>query len=577
MSESKYWNLLLHMEDGVSQIDDKRFFLASDGKTNAKNELNATIEALFNETAFDDNSTACRFPARKAWLQEELNIEKFPDVNCVEYNKILERLNPKSVTLVFPSAHINSPASMFGHTFLRINSAYDSKLLSYAVNYAADADPNKENGALFAIKGLFGGYYGKYSLLPYYDKLKEYRDSEQRDIWEYDLDLNEKEVLRMVRHIWELNETHSSYYFFTENCSYNMLWFLEAARPGLDLRKYFNFQVIPLETAHATKAEGIINNTFYRPSKRTILLKYEELINKKHIRIPLMLVNSDMNVTDVLSDKEIDAQQKMYILEASIELLEYDFSKSKIEKEKYLKLFHTISRARAALGQGNMLDIKTPPNPIESHQAIRASFGGGFREGEKIGFLGLRPAYHDLQDSSYGFLRGTQIEFLNLELSYSQNKLDVEDATILSIVSLAQRSEFFENLSWRTKFGWDKNSLDSTPNFIGTIGAGLSWGNELGYVYIMADPLFYLDGEFKSAIGGSLGFVFDKFSYMSTNIEATRRWYDNGEQQNLLALSQSFRVSQNAQLKFKYDYKERVELENRYEENSLRAYLNYYF
>lgn len=565
------------MEDGVSQIDDKRFFLASDGKTNAKNELNATIEALFNETTFDDNSTACRFPARKAWLQEELNIEKFPDVNCVEYNKILERLNPKSATLVFPSAHINSPASMFGHTFLRINSAYDSKLLSYAVNYAADADPNKENGALFAIKGLFGGYYGKYSLLPYYDKLKEYRDSEQRDIWEYDLDLNEKEVLRMVKHIWELNETHSSYYFFTENCSYNMLWFLEAARPGLDLRKYFNFQVIPLETAHATKAEGIINNTFYRPSKRTILLKYEELIDKEHIRIPLMLVSSDMNVTDVLSDKEIDAQQKMYILEASIELLEYSFSKSKIKKEKYLKLFHTISSARAALGQGNMLDIKTPPNPIESHQAIRASFGGGIREGKKIGFLGLRPAYHDLEDSSYGFLRGTQIEFLNLELSYSQNKLDVEDATILSIVSLAQRSEFFENLSWRTKFGWDKNSLDSTPNFIGTIGAGLSWGNELGYVYIMADPLFYLDGEFKSAIGGSLGFVFDKFSYMSTNIEATRRWYDSGDWQNLFALSQSFRVSQNAQLKFKYDYKERVELENRYDENSLRVYLNYYF
>jgi hypothetical protein len=565
------------MEDGVSQIDDKRFFLASDGKTNAKNELNATIEALFNEITFDDNSTSCRFPARKAWLQEELNIEKFPDVNCVEYNKILERLNPKSVTLVFPSAHINSPASMFGHTFLRINSAYDSKLLSYAVNYAADADPNKENGALFAIKGLFGGYYGKYSLLPYYDKLKEYRDSEQRDIWEYDLDLNEKEVLRMVRHIWELNETHSSYYFFTENCSYNMLWFLEAARPGLDLRKYFNFQVIPLETAHATKAEGIINNTFYRPSKRTILLKYEELIDKEHIRIPLMLVSSDMNVTDVLSDKEIDAQQKMYILEASIELLEYSFSKSKIEKEKYLKLFHTISRARAALGQGNVLDIKTPPNPIESHQAIRASLGGGFREGEKIGFLGLRPAYHDLEDSSYGFLRGTQIEFLNLELSYSQNKLDVEDATILSIVSLAQRSEFFENLSWRTKFGWDKNSLDSTPNFIGTIGAGFSWGNELGYVYIMADPLFYLDGEFKSAIGSSLGFVFDKFSHMSTNIEATRRWYDSGDGQNLFALSQSFRVSQNTQLKFKYDYKERVELENRYDENSLRVYLNCYF
>ena len=132
------------MDNGESEIDDKKFFFAQDGKTNAKNELIATIDALLNETRFDDNSTACRFPARKAWLKEKLNITDFPNVECKEYDKILKRLNPKSATLVFPAAHINSPASMFGHTFLRINSAYNSKLLSYAINYAANADPSKE-------------------------------------------------------------------------------------------------------------------------------------------------------------------------------------------------------------------------------------------------------------------------------------------------------------------------------------------------------------------------------------------------------------------------------------------------
>lgn len=565
------------MEDGVSQIDDERFFLSGDGKTNAKSELEATIDALLNESTFDDNATACRFPARKAWLQEKLAIEKFPNVECTEYNKVIERLNPKSATLVFPSAHINSPASMFGHTFLRINSAYNSKLLSYAVNYAADANPDEENAVLFAIKGLFGGYFGKYSMLPYYDKLKEYRDSEQRDIWEYDLNLSEEEVLRMVRHIWELNETHSYYYFFTENCSYNMLWFLEAARPGLHLRKYFNYQVIPLETAHAAKAEGIIKNHFYRPSKRTTLLRYEELIIKKHIKMPIMLANSDINVTSVINNSEIEVQQKRYILEASIEMLEYNFSKSKIEKEEYLRLFHDISRARASLGQGEKIDIKTPPNPIESHQAIRASIGGGFRDGESIGFLGMRPAYHDLQDSNYGFLRGTQIEFLNFELSYSDSDLEIEEATILSIVSLAQRSDFFDNLSWRTKFGWDSDYLDLDANFIGTVGVGFSWGNEFGYTYIMADPLFYLEDGFTSAIGGSIGVIFDKYAQMSTNIEATRRWYDSGVEQNLLAISQSFRLSQNIQLKFQYDYKERYKQKIVGNEDSLRAYLNFYF
>jgi len=564
------------MEDGISEIDDKRFFLAQNGKTDAKSELHATIDALLNESTFDNNATACRFPARKNWLKEQLDGIELPEVNCEEYDKILNRLNPKSATLVFPSAHINSPASMFGHTFLRINSTYNSKLLSYAVNYAADADPSKENGVLFAIKGLFGGYFGKYSLLPYYDKLKEYRDAEQRDIWEYDLNLSEEEVLKMVRHIWELNETHSFYYFFTQNCSYNMLWFLEAARPELDLRGYFSFQVIPLETVHATKAEGVIKEDFYRPSKRTILLQYEKLIHKEYKELPLKLAASNMDIT-FLDTSEIELEQKRYILEASIELLEYNYIKGKIEKEAYLKRFHLLSKARAALGVGDKIVIKTPPNPIDSHQAIKTSIGAGVREGKSLGFLGFRPAYHSIKDSGYGFLRGTQIEFLNLELSNDNDKLSIEDATILSIVSIAQRSDFFDNLSWRTKFGWDRNSLDNSAHFIGSIGAGFSWGNELGYTYIMTDPLFYHEQRFKSAIGGSLGFVLDELSRANTKIELTRRFYDTGETQNIFEFSQGFRISQNLQLRFDYDYKERGKEVVEKRERSLKACLNLYF
>lgn len=565
------------MSNGVSEIDDERFFLAKDGKTNAKNELKATLEALLNETRLDDNSTACRFPARKAWLQEKLSINSFPKVQCKEYDKILKRLNPKSATLVFPSAHINSPASMFGHTFLRINSAYKSKLLSYAINYAADANPDTENGVIFAIKGLFGGYYGQYSLLPYYDKLKEYRDTEQRDIWEYDLNLNEDEVLKMVRHIWELNGTHSNYYFFTENCSYNMLWLMEVARPTVKLREHFNYQVIPLETLHAASAENLILSDSYRASKRTILLKYESLISNSYMSLPRELVNSKITIKDIVQNNSIPIQQKMYILEASTEFLEYSFSKNDMDKEQYLEQFHNITKARAALGQGKRLNIKAPANPVNSHRAVKATVGFGYREDKSISFLGIRPAYHDLEDSNYGFLRGTQIEFMDLLLSYRDEELEVEKATIISIVSLAQRSEFFDSFSWRTKFGWDKNYIDNDSNFIATLGAGFSWGNKLGYTYIMVDPILYINENFISGIGGSLGLIIDKSKYMSTNIELTRRVYDNAQKQNLAKVTQSFRLSQNLQLKFKYDYKERFILDKEGDEQTYKAVLNYYF
>jgi len=564
------------MVDGESEIDDSGFFFASSGKTNAKDELDATLDAFFTEERFDDNSSACRFPARKAWLQEKLNIDDFPAVECSEYDDTLKRLNPKSATLVFPAAHVNSPASMFGHTFLRINSAYKSRLLSYAINYAADANPDKENAALFAVKGLFGGYFGKYSLLPYYEKLKEYRDTEQRDIWEYDLNLNEEEVLRMTRHIWELNGTQSDYYFFTENCSYNMLWLIELARPSVHLREYFHYEVIPLETVHAAKAEGLISEISYRASKRSILLEYENLLEDNYLGIPRQLVNAEVKLQDIVSDETIPLQQKQYILEASTEFLEYSFSKNDMEKEEFLTLFHNISTQRAALGKGKKLDIQRPQDPIESHRAIRVTTGIGSREGEAIGFLGIRPAYHDLEDSNYGFLRGTQIEFLDIELSYSEHEIEVEEVSIISIVSLAQRSEFISSFSWRTNFGWDRNYVDNETNFIGTVGAGYSWGNELAYTYIMIDPLFFFFVGFTAAVGGSLGLVIDKYDFMSTNIEVTRRYYDNGDEQNLAKVTQSFRLSQNFQLKFKYDYKEIDSLVNE-DEQTYRTVLNYYF
>ncbi|WP_373071665.1 DUF4105 domain-containing protein [Sulfurimonas sp.] len=579
LSDSRYWHILLHFENGKSEIEDENFFLSKDGFKNPSAELNATIDALFNETKFDDNSTACSFPARKDWLSKQLGLPKLADVKCEQFDIIMEKLQPESATLVFPAAHINSPASMFGHTFLRVNSKYNSKLLSYAVNYAANADPTKENGFMFAIKGLFGGYYGKYSLLPYYDKLKEYRDTEQRDVWEYDLNLTKEETIKMLKHIWELKDTHSAYYFFTQNCSYNMLWFIEAAREDIHLREYFYYEVIPLETVHAAKLENIISNKSYRPSKRTKLLKYEDLIKDEYIPYVQKIIDNPEDMSSITEDKTISIEQKQYVLEAAIELMEYQYKRNSMDKETYLKKFHQISSVRSTLGLGNALEYKTPPNPINGHRAFRVQAGAGVREGKSIGFLGIRPAYHDINDIGIGYLRGTQIEFLNFELSYIKDgKLGLENATLISLLSLAQRSNFFNNISLRVKLGFDKNYLYNTKtNFIITGGAGFSWGNDLGYMYILADPLAYVGKESKIGIGVSLGIVIDQMQWMSSSIELTQRLYDDEEDQKLINISQNIAIDQNIELRFVYDYKDKNINNVSYKEETFKSLLNFYF
>ncbi|MEJ2469403.1 MAG: DUF4105 domain-containing protein, partial [Campylobacterales bacterium] len=360
---------------------------------------------------------------------------------------------------------INSPASMFGHTFLRIDSSYDSKMLSYAVNYAAGADPDKENGVVFAIKGLFGGYPGFYSLLPYYEKLKEYRDTEQRDVWEYDLEFSHDEVMAMVRHIWELQKIYNWYFFFDENCSYNMLWLIEVARPDAKLREHFTYHVIPMETVHAAEAEGLVGGKHFRPSKRSVLLAYEDVLDAKGESAALGLADGALMPAQLLDESNRSMAMKRYSLEAASELVQYRLMKGEIDKPTYLKRFHTILKARAQLGKGTAVSIPEPANPDEGHRATRASAGTGWRDGRPMQTLGIRPAYHDLTDSDIGFLEGTQIEFLDLEARYDHEGAAVEKATILSIVSMAPQSAFFKPFSWRMHAGWDQSGYSRKTEF----------------------------------------------------------------------------------------------------------------
>ena len=575
--EKRYWKLLLHYHGKKSEIDDPSFFLSPKGRTSPKEELVATLYALYNEKRFDDNATACLYPARTHWLQKQLHLSDLPKVECTEYKKVFQRVDPQSATLVFPSAHINSPASMFGHTFIRINSSFHSRLLAYAVNYAADANPDKENAVVFAFKGLFGGYRGRYSLLPYYDKLKEYRDTENRDIWEYDLNLTREEVVRMFEHIWEIKDVHSSYYFFTDNCSYEMLWLIEAARPSVHLREHFFFEVIPLETVHVAKEEGLIEKTSYRPSKRSIIEAYKEVLPYSAVLLAKQLAKGE-STPETLLQSHYNEDTERYTLEAATELAQYYYQKSELDKERYLDIFHTLTSMRAKLGRTKKIAPKKPYDPLDGHRANRVSLALQSIDGKGALHFGFRPAYHDLGDPLYGFLRGTQIEFLNLSFYATKEKLHLDKATILSIESIAQSDSFFNNLCWRTNIGWNRDYLDAKSRFNFSAGAGLSFGNEFGYIYAFGDPLVYKAEKFVTGIGASGGIVIDSYQNIgNTKAEFTYRWYDNSKEQEALSLVQTFRLEKNLALKFKYDYRQRYKHNEKENENLYTFEIGYYF
>jgi hypothetical protein len=92
----------------------------------------------------------------------------------------------------------------------------------------------------------------------------------------------------------------------------------------------------------------------------------------------------------------------------------------------------------------------------------------------------------------------------------------------------------------------------------------------------MVEPLFYIGDKPNIALGGTVGVVVDKYDYMSTNIELTHRLYYDAKEQSIINISQAFRLSQNTQIKLKYNYITKDILDINHQE-TYNMMFNYYF
>lgn len=514
LSQDPYWLRLLHYaphELGLSfksEIDDPRFFLSQNGKYDPLAELDASIQKIFFPK--DGNmEIRCRFIARKRWLENKLG---FPvsEESCSEFHKWDEALNAERLTLIFPAAYLNNPASMFGHTFLRIDpkgQVRSERLLSYGVNYAADTVDSP--GLFYAIKGIFGGYPGYFSILPYYMQVKEYSDLESRDIWEYELSLTEEEIERMITHLWELQGISFDYYFFDENCSYHLLSLLEVARPDLDLRKQFHGWVIPTDTVRSVVGtEGLLERVEYRPSNRIIVKDQVAKLSEREKEKVLELVHShlppEIESLNLLQSEE----ERARVLDAAGDYATYlSFARPKKE-EHYTKLAHQLSLLRSRVPVSSPAPLyPAPPEPTSGHATMRMSLASGVSHNHMYGQFEIRPAYHDLMDPEPGYIPGAELQFLNLALRVTEEKAQFEKFDLLKIISLGTRDDFFSPISWTVSTGLEQlRIIDREDNLAayGHVGGGFAYnlGSRV-LLALLAGPSLELSDAFeeKAAIG----------------------------------------------------------------------------
>lgn len=528
------WKALVHYKatrfgGQTSEVDGEDFFLSRQGKTEPKAELEATLAGFFSNKLIPPNKLTpqCRFVARYKWLSEKLNFDskRLKVETCEQFQLYIKGLDPESITVIYPTAYPNGPSSMFGHTSLRVDKRghnQKTRMLDYTFNFAAMID--NENSLSYAVKGLTGGFTGRYTILPYYMKLREYAQLENRDIWEYKLKLSESELDFIVRHAYEIAPTYYDYYFFTENCSYHLLTLIETAMPEKGLSNEFNAWVIPVDTIKAMDNSGILQEATFQPSHRSIIeYRRSELSHTEDVLVLNMTKNGIEQHLDALNSLPIERQAK--VLDTLYGYLRYlkiknaDVLDTKITNEERKVL---LRRSKLKIASAE-INIPTPSiRPENGHETARLELSYGDLNNRNFTRIGFRGAYHDLLDFSEGYAQNYQLEFFNLRLRQYEdtNRVVLEELRLIDIFSLAPRSSYFKDTSWRFSTGF-KSITTTQLEYYMAGGAGYTKKTNLlngSYLYAFIDgdlaiSPYYTNGH-RFRIGPKLGIL----------AEPSRRW-----------------------------------------------------
>ncbi len=582
LAEEREWRLLLHYRAKLfggyeSEQDDPGFFLSPQGKTDPQAELDATLAQFFSDALVGRSRqpAQCAFIARYHWLKERLTIDesRLPTQTCERFRRWYAEFDARSISLIFPSAFLNNPASMFGHTLLRIDQkgqTEQTRILAYTINYAADVPPDA--GIAYPIRGIFGGYQGYFSTIPYYLKVQEYRDIENRDIWEYRLNFTDAQLQRLLMHAWELGNAYFDYFFFKENCSYHLLALLEYADPSLHLTDEFLFWTVPADTVRLiARQPGLVADIAYRPSRSTVIKRKRESLSAVERTISSALWR-DPEVVKSDAFTALPIARRAFLLDLASDYLRYRIETTD-KPPPELK-----ERNRAVLTARSQLRIPSERFPVRpfaqqpelGHRTSRASLGAGWRNDDTFEELSVRAGYHDLLDPEIGYTPDAQIEVASLTVRH-YNRADqsrIERATLANILSLSPMDSFFHAPSWKINIGMQTIRhrgcmLCSNGVANGGIGAAMETrllNREVYFAFAEAEANYSkaYEERHRAGGGGTVGMLVDLTERWRILLSGSYLRYALGEHSDDFrwTVGQRYTVARNWALRLEYNHRD---------------------
>lgn len=538
LHESRAWRKLLFIvpkwfNNHQSIIDSEEFFVAPSGKNNPKAELLATLSAFFEAEPSDAKvqHPQCAHAGRYLYLKKVLNFDstRLTERACPKLANWRNNLQTTGVSLIFSAFYINNPSSGFGHTLLRLHRKsqsgnalqQSSSLLDWAVNFAAY--PNTDNGLMYSLRGVSGGFPGRFSVMSYYLKVQEYNDYESRDMWEYDLGFSPEEVTFLQAVLWEVGELDVDYYYLDDNCAFVIHALLNAVRPDLDMTDEFNAWVTPPDTLRsAVETLGVSDRVTFRTSNLTRTRLRMEQLSGSELDCGFVLIGSPEELkAECLNG--LEKARQAAVLDFVVEYLDLRDNPIDPRREhQFDRLRPMVLGKRAELGirATDLVYFPADLQPDKGHSDGLISLAGGANEQYgAFARLQLRLSLHDRFASRRGYTEGLEIRIFDSIVRYQteSRKLYFESFDPIAIVSLSPMTRLNRSSSWQFNLGVQEGRHCQKPDIpcrrarMGG-GAGVSFGlGGQSLVYLIPDIELGVttqpDERYQLELGGLYGVI----------------------------------------------------------------------
>jgi hypothetical protein len=469
---SPRWAAMLHVSNGQARVRDPNF-IRSLNHFSVRQELLDTVAYLYGPQSA---KAVCQFPARYTWLRAMAGLPTLSLMHCTDLNEMLARAPADSISLIFASENLSQPSSMMGHLFLKTSGINKTgNKVEHALSFFTDA--GTVNIPKLFYDSMVTGKKGYFTLTPYQDEINTYVISEQRTLWEYELNLSQQDRTLVLLHLHELRQADITYFFQRYNCATLVKHVLAIGEPAmLNEADWWTTPKFVVNRVHHT---GIIASATVKTPSRWIVRNLEEELQASQARQVKDAIESG-DASSLSQLPSTDRNDGFMMLELGRAYNTYLYDKQRITSAAWqgldVQLKHMVQKQYPELE----LQAVQNKNPTQSPRDKQVSLGWRHQSGRDKLKLGLLPVSHTLADDNSQSSSENELRLFDsaLLIDGANGKVSLDHLTIYATQSLLPRDPMTEGLSGGVNIGFARqmsHTMTSGMAFLLEANLGTTW------------------------------------------------------------------------------------------------------